>query len=134
MIPSGAHFVDVEVVPKTDNITERLESVILRLRPDPAYRLGRPRRAIAVIADSPWAHPPGGGRCMRLGDGLVHLCFPATDGQVCRIDESTDLGGWSLRQHCVGADGAVHFIHDEADAGGRLFFKCAPDPGIPAEE
>ena len=118
VIPEGSAWADVVVTPLADSEEERMESVILRLEEDPAYRLGHRRRAFAVISERPWIHPHPYPRphSRRLDDGLVHLCFPALSGQLSRLEGSSNLRDWSSLSDLLADDGVVHVV-DEGRPG-----------------
>lgn len=122
VIPEGRSRVDVVVSPLPDDVEERLESVILLLDADPAYRIGPRRRAIALISDRPWRHPHDRPLCRRLGDGLVHLCFPAPIGGVSRLEGSHNLRDWITHGDLLSEDGTVHLV-DEAAPGAPISFR-----------
>ncbi|NNC89417.1 MAG: hypothetical protein HKN82_13245 [Akkermansiaceae bacterium] len=127
VISAGSSSADVVVVPINDKALERLESVIIRLEPDPAYRLHHRRRAIAVIADRPWSHPHGP-VCKHIGDGLVHFCFPAPGGEFCRLEESGNLGHWRTLCNLVAVDGSVHYVGEVQPGDLAKFCRLANGP------
>jgi len=58
VIPPGLRYLTVTVRPIADNLAEQIETVILRLedppgKQPPTYRVGHPRRAVALISDFP---------------------------------------------------------------------------------
>jgi len=130
VIPEGSAWTDVLVTPLADDVEERMESVILRLEEDPAYRLGHRRRAFAVISDRPWiqSHTHGRPRCKRLENGLVHFCFPASSGQLTRLEGSSNLRDWTTLCEVVADDGAVHVIEKVSPGSGVALRRLATGP------
>jgi hypothetical protein len=135
LIPAGQSSVPVVIRPLADEEMEGLESVVLRLEepllsntvlpePDrPAYRIGRPGRAVAVISDQPWIHLPGHPRCVRLRDGFVHVCFDAETGRRYRIEAGSNMRDWECVHDAVAVDGSIHFIDEESEAFERRFYR-----------
>src|SRR5438477_119156 len=94
-VPAGHRAARIVVVPIDDNIVERIESVLLSLQTPtdspPAYVVGYPSRAAAIILDNDQPRPP----CGKLSDGLFHLCVPGTNGYAFCVRASSDLGHWT---------------------------------------
>jgi hypothetical protein len=122
VIQEGHASVDVIVAPLADDVEERMESVILLLNEDPAYRISPHRRALALISDRPWEHPNPGPHCRGLKGGLVHLCFPAPHGGLSRLETSPNLRDWSTSFDLTTDDGSVHVV-DEATPGAPVAFR-----------
>ena len=122
VIPEGLASVDVLITPLSDAVKERMESVILSLEEDPAYRISRHRRALALISDQRWEHPDSGPRCRGLAGGLVHFCFPAPNGGLSRFETSLNLRDWSSSFDLMADDGIVHVV-DEATPGAPVAFR-----------
>ncbi len=134
LIPDGSAWVDVTVVPLSDQERERPESVKLALAEDPTFRVGFPHHAFAVIYDRPWPHPPGLPRCVRLADGLIHLCFPAPTGICFRFEGSPDLRHWTTLICLIPVDGSIHFVDETTPGFPHRYFRIAPEPnGLPGE-
>jgi hypothetical protein len=132
-IPAGRKTATVLVRPLPDNLAEKFETVILQLEPAPpgqaGYRLCKPSRAVAVISDRPFPwHSLADARCAPLPDGLRHVCFGAEAGHSFRVEVSSDLRNWETVCHGLTADGAVHFVDDEAGEFPRRFYRIAPQP------
>lgn len=129
-IPAGARSARVTIVPIDDQLAEKLESVVICLRPSPSasilptYVVGRPAEAGAVIADDDT--PPI--RCISLSDGVFHLCQPASDGQCYRIECSTDLREWTVLGTFTAIDGALRYVDAEGPAYERRFYRAIPVP------
>ena len=127
-IPSGQHSARIEVVPIDDPIPEHIESVILTLQSPsaatPAYLIGSPGRAAAIIVDNDRPRPP----CGRLPDGLFHLCRPATNGHHFIVRASTDLVNWTVLSTNVVTDGAAHYVDPDAPPLNTRFYQVLPAP------
>ena len=96
VIPPGQRYLTVTVRPIADNLAEQIETVILRLedppgKQPPTYRVGHPRRAVALISDFPLLRASAGGQCLSLPDGLLNICFAAETGVNFRVEASSDL-------------------------------------------
>jgi len=128
IIPAGRRSTTVTVKPLADNLTERTETVVLRLEERSDYRRGLPNRAVAVIADRPWLAPPRGVTCARLLGGGWHLCFAAESGYNFRVEATSDFLQWETVFEAPAADGALHFIEEEAPARSHRFYRLAPEP------
>ena len=95
-IPAGRHSAAILIAPIDDNLEEGIETVVLRLEPDPSlgpvarYEVGRPDKAAAIIADDDLHRPP----CKQLPDGSFHLCADKPDGFAFRLEVSEDLSAW----------------------------------------
>ena len=126
VIPAESKFVDVVIQPLADGLKEGLETVVLRLTESSQYELAWSRRAAVVISDAPWAHPARGVRCIRLGDGMVHLCFVAETGRKFRLEGTKNLRDWIHLQELVGVDGAVHYVDAESSVHKVRCFRLVP--------
>ncbi len=135
-IPAGRHSAAVVIVPIDDDVTEGTETVVLKLEPDPAlgpvahYEIGRPDQAAAIIVDNDLHRPP----CLRLPDGLFHLCLDKPDGFAFRLEISEDLSTWAPLCTNVVADGALRFIDPEAPQHSRRFYRIVPQSNYAPEE
>lgn len=134
-IPAGHRSTRVVVWPIDDRLPERLESVILCLRPSPLmsilpdYVVGRPSQAAAVIADNDLRRVPY--VCLR--DGVFHWCRPAPDGQCFRVECSTDLRDWAELATVRVSEGAVYYTDPDGPAHDRRFYRAVPVPCPPDE-
>jgi hypothetical protein len=134
-IPAGQRSARVVIVPIDDRLPEKLESVVICLRPSPAanilpgYVVGQPGQAAAVIADNDTPDI----RCISLSDGVFHLCQPAPDGQCFRIECSTDLREWRVLGTVTALDGAIRYADAEGLAYERRFYRAIPVPCPPAQ-
>ena len=129
-IPAGSRAARVVVWPIDDRLPEKLESVVLCLRPSPllgplpGYVIGRPGHAGAVIADNDTPRLPY--TC--LSDGVFHLCQPAADGRCFRIECSTDLKDWTVLDTVTATEGAVQYVDPDGGAYDRRFYRTVPVP------
>jgi hypothetical protein len=138
-IPAGERSVDVIVKPLADDLAEGVETVVLRLEDilatdPPTYRVGFPRRAVALISDHPQPHATARAGCLRLPDGLLSVCFGAETGSAFRIEGSTDLRNWETVSEALALDGAVYFVDDEVGGLERRFYRLASDPFLKVNE
>jgi len=137
-IPAGHRSASIEMVPIDDAIPERIETVVLALQPSPstatggppAYLIGFPSRAAALILDNDQPRPP----CHRLVDGTFHLCAPGTNGFGFCIRASADLVNWSPLCTNIVTEGAVHFVDPDAAQSGKRFYRVTPEPNYSAPE
>src|SRR5207253_11023721 len=121
------------VEPIDDSIPERIESVVLSLKPPsststsapPAYLIGFPARAAAIIVDNDQPRPAS----CRLNEGLFHLCLPGTNGYGYSVSASGDLVNWTSLGTNVVTDGAIHYVDPDAVGLGQRFYQVAPAPG-----
>ena len=145
VIPPGKRSVTVTVRPLPDNVAEGIETVILRLedpppvgplpevRP-PGYRVGFPRRAVALISDRPFVQPPRGVRCVPLAGGWLYVCFAAETGQHFRVEATSDFGIWETVFDSVAADGMLHFVEEDAANFPHRFYRLAPESVTEADD
>jgi hypothetical protein len=137
VIGAGRRSARIEVVPVEDSAAEHLETVVLRLQPVPAdsnapptYVTGFPSRAAAIILDNDRPRPS----CMRLPDGLFHVCGPATNGHSFRVQASADLMNWTVLCTNTVTDGAFHFVDPDAANLNARFYHLAPVPSEAPQE
>ena len=130
-ISPGHRSARVEVIPIEDTVRERTETVVLRLQPGPdspdgttAYTAGFPSRAAALIIDNDQPRPP----CMRLPDGIFHVCHPGTNGHSFTLRASADLLNWTVLCTNTVTEGAVHFLDPDAANLNARFYKVVPEP------
>jgi hypothetical protein len=132
-IPAGQRSTPVTVRPLSDDLKERIETVILRLEDPPAeqpatYRVGFRRNAVALISDEPMSHGSDGGKCVSLHDGLLHFCFPGQTGQNFRLEASGDLRNWETIFESPAIDEAFDFVEDEETNLPHRFYRLTPEP------
>ncbi len=135
-ISAGRHSARVVIVPIEDNLTEDIETVVLRLEPDPTlgpvarYEIGRPEKAAAIIVDNDSQRPP----CLRLPDGLFHLCVPQSNGFAYRLEASEDLSAWVSLCTNVVAGVTLQFVDPEALGYRHRFYRIVPQSSYVPEE
>ena len=134
VIPAGERSVKIVLKPVDDTEVEGIETVWVELLPPdtggvkiqlgwPAYRLGRPSSAIAVILDNDQTRPP----CRWLSDGHFHLCVPGIEGAKYRLETSDDLKLWTDAGPVETADGAIHYVDPSAPGQHVQFYRVVPD-------
>lgn len=133
-IPSGEKPVNVTLTPIDDQEAEKIETVILKLELPPsdpattnqtaAYRLGEHAKAAAIIKDNDSPKP----QCVRLPDGLFHVCMPGLKGMKFQIEASADLQTWVTVDHVTEADGEVHFVDPDAHGHTQRYYRVVPTP------
>jgi len=136
-IAAGERSARIIIAPIDDHLVEKPESVVLALRAppasgptnSPAYVVGIPERAAAVIVDNDLDRPP----LICLPDRLFHLCLPATNGFCYRIEASTNLLHWVPICTNVVTDRAVQFVDPDACELPRRFYRLAPEPYPPQD-
>jgi hypothetical protein len=129
----------VTLRPLADDLPERLETAVLRLEDSiatepPAYRVGFPRRAVALISDRPHNEATPGTGCLSLPDGLLSVSFGAQPGTAFRVEGSADLRNWETVSEALAVDGAVNFVDDEAGSFECRFYRLVPDPFLKVDE
>jgi hypothetical protein len=135
-IPAGRYSARVMIVPIDDDLEEVIETVILKLEPDPTlgpvarYEIGRPGRAAAIIVDNDQCRPS----CLRLPDGSYHLCVDKPDGFAFSLEVSEDLSTWVSLYTNVVTDGALRFVDPEALQHSRRFYRIVPQSNYVPEE
>ena len=136
IISAGRHSARVVIVPIDDQLQEGLETVILKLEPDPTlgpvarYEIGQPAKAAAVIADND-IHPTAS---WPLPDGSFHLCHPWTNGFAFRLEASQDLSAWVSLGTNVVVEGTLQFVDPEAPDHNRRFYRIVPQSNYVPEE
>jgi hypothetical protein len=126
-ISAGRYSRRVTITPIEDHIVEPIETVLLRLVPPPnppAYDIGRPGRAGAVIVDNDCPRL----RSQVLGDGCVQIQCPIPFGSGYRIEASSDLVDWLPLFSNVSSDEEGGFVEDEASEFKVRFFRMIPEP------
>jgi len=136
-IPAGKRAASIVVVPIDDALPEPIETVLLELRPPPlttdpppAYVVGFPRRAGAIIVDNDRPRPGTAG----LADRTFHLQAPGTNGLWFRLEASTNLLDWSALCTNAVTDGAIHFIDADAPGLPLRFYRAVPLPEPPPDD
>lgn len=130
---AGETSVDIFIVPLADNLREGSESVKFALVAKDAYEISGRNRAYAVIRDNPMPHGPNRPRCIKVGKGLIHICFPAQGGICFRLEGSTDLRNWDTMFCLVPVDGEIHFVGENVPELRQRFFRITEEPNGNAE-
>jgi hypothetical protein len=133
IIAAGQQSTTVTVRPLTDNLAERIETVILRLEEPsaeqpPTYRVGFRRNAVALISDNLQWRSSASARCASLQDGFVYLCFPGQTGQNFRLEASSNLRDWETLFDSPAIDGALDFVEDDTATIPNRFYRLVPEP------
>jgi hypothetical protein len=130
-IPAGERSARITIYPVDDSLTECFETVILGLRQPtnlpPAYVVGWPSRAAAIIVDNDRPLPDTRWLC----DGIFHLCVPATNGFNYRLECSLDLIHWLPVGTAVVTDLGVHFVDPESQDFTSRFYRVMPELAPP---
>jgi hypothetical protein len=129
-IAAGKHTAQIVVRPIDDALIEGIETVVLTLAPSADYAVGFPSHAAAIIIDNDRPRPP----CVRLRDGLFHLCGPAMNGFSFRVETSGDLRSWIPICTNVVTDGALHFVDPDAANLQHRFYRVHPEPAVPSDD
>ena len=133
MIPAGQRSARLVIRPIDDNRPEPVETVIVTLLEDgsaaPAYTLGTPRRAAAIIVDNDHPRPP----CMRLPDGLFNVCVPVDVYNCFRVESTRDFKVWTPLCTVPVNEGAAHFVDPDAPDSPRQFYRLVPVAWEPEE-
>jgi len=135
-IPAGRHSASMVIVPIDDDSEEGIETVVLKLEPDPTlgpvarYQIGRPDKAAAIIVDNDLYRPTS----LRLPDGSFHLCVDKSEGFAFRLEVSDDLSTWVSLCTNVVTDGALRFVDPEALQHSRRFYRIVPQSNYVPEE
>ncbi len=134
-IPSGARSAEIKIVPIEDALVEGIESVVLVLQPSPLanavtdYVVGWPNRAGAIIVDNDVPRP----NTRQLHDALFHLCVPATNGFIYRLEFSTNLVNWTPIYTNTVVDNAVQFVDPESPDSPHRFYRWVQETNAPAQ-
>jgi hypothetical protein len=131
VIPAGSRKAPVLIVPKEDNVLERVETVVLELvHPPyanplpPPYLIGRPGRAAAAIVDSSNPRLPLG----PLPDRSFYIGTPGSDGSWYTVQRSMDMQNWETVCTNQVIQGAVQFVDPDAADVPRQFYRALPVP------
>jgi hypothetical protein len=126
IIPAGQRGARIVIAPIGDGTPEPVETVVVTLLEDtsdkPAYELGSPRRAAAIIVDSDQARP----RCCRLADGRFNLCLSADADHCYRIEATHDFKIWTPICTVPVNDGVAHYVEPDLDSRTQRFYRLVP--------
>jgi hypothetical protein len=128
-IAAGSRVAEINVIPIDDSISEPTETIRLALRPavsgaPPAYMIGKPAHAGAILVDNDQPRPNSG----TLSDRSFHLMQPGANGAWFRIETSTNLVSWTTLTTNLVTDGALHFVDPETTELPRRFYRAVPLP------
>jgi hypothetical protein len=125
-IPAGQCQAQITVVPLDDGPPDITSTVILTLTAStnvpPAYLLGFPRSAAAVILDSTHPRLP----TAVLPDKCFHLAATGPDGAWFRIEYSTDLLNWTTVCTNQVIAGSIDFLDPDAPNYNNRFYRAVP--------
>jgi hypothetical protein len=130
-IPAGQHLAMISVVPIDDGPPDLNRTVILKLMPSttklPAYGLGSPASAEALILDSPSPAPPTG----PLSDRTFHLNATGPNGAWFHVEYSTNMLNWTPICTNQVVNGSVDFIDPAASTAPARFYRAVPEANPP---
>jgi hypothetical protein len=130
-IPAGQRLVMIPVVPIDDGPPDLNSTVILTLTPltspVPAYLVGSPASAAALILDSPSPTPA----TSALSDRTFHLSAAGPNGAWFHIEYTTDMLKWTPICTNQVVNGAVDFIDPAASATQSRFYRAVPETNPP---
>jgi hypothetical protein len=90
--------------------------------PSPLYEVGRPAKAVAVIADDDPPVP----KVTAFSEAL-HFSLPGANGSNYRVETSDDLKTWVPVFSGVVTDGAIHFTDPDSANLPHRFYRVAPE-------
>jgi hypothetical protein len=130
-IPAGERRALITVVPLDDGPPDRNSTVVLRLQPStnmpPAYLVGFPPVAAALIIDNMWPRPCSG----LLADGSFHLNATGPDGAWFTVEYSTDMVTWTPISTSQVVNGSIDFIDPDAPTANARFYEAVPELNPP---
>lgn len=140
-IPAGEREAVIVVKPIDDNLTERRESVVLRLvYPDLLiplnHEIGLHPRAAALIADNDRPEPsPGTERpavAEALEDGVVHVVVTGDLAEEVIVEGTDNLRDWFEIARGFMTDGRIDFVEAAALERAARFYRVIPvNRGLP---
>jgi hypothetical protein len=135
-IPAGQRFALITVYPLEDVDATAIpySTVVLALNPPPppvsnappAYTLGWPRKAAAIILEECFLPVPVAGP---LADSCFRVAWPAANGQNYCIQLSTDLQNWTPVCTNTVVKGSIQFVDPEASDMPNRFYRSVPIAG-----
>ena len=130
-IPAGQRLVMIPVVPIDDGPPDLNSTVILTLTPltspVPAYLVGSPASAAALILDSPSPTPA----TSALSDRTFHLSAAGPNGAWFHIEYTTDMLKWTPICTNQVVNGSVDFIDPAASATQARFYRAVTEANPP---
>ena len=137
-IPAGQRFALITVYPLEDVDATAIpySTVVLGLNlpppsvsnAPPAYTLGWPRKAAAIILEECFLPVPVAGP---LADNCFRVAWPAANGQNYCIQLSTDLQNWTPVCTNTVVKGSIQFVDPEASDMPNRFYRSVPIAGPP---
>jgi hypothetical protein len=126
-MPAGQRLAMISVVPLDDGPPDLNSPVILKVLPStntpPAYSIGSPASAIALILDRPATTPVTG----TLPDRTFHLNAAGPNGAWFHAEYSTDMLRWSPVCTNQVVNGSVDFIDPGASTAQACFYRTVPE-------
>jgi hypothetical protein len=104
-------------------------TLLASANPLPAYVLGYPRAAAALIVDSSRPRPVSS----LLSDNCFHLATSGPDGAWFRVETSTDLRNWTPICTNQVVQGNIDFIDPDASGETHRFYRAKPEANPPPE-
>jgi hypothetical protein len=130
-IPAGELSALINIVPIDDGPPDITSTVRLRLTADtnlpPAYQLGFPRTAVALILDGPNPKPVAS----LLPDDCFHFATTGPDGAWFHIEYTEDLLHWLPICTNQVVNGRIDFIDPEAPTARARFYRAVPEADAP---
>ncbi|HVM49791.1 MAG TPA: hypothetical protein VMU04_17315 [Candidatus Acidoferrum sp.] len=131
-IPAGQAYTLIPLVPIDDGRPDINRTAILTLTAStnqpPAYTLGVPKSAAALILDSNGIRP----FTAMLPGGAFHFYADGPDGAWFRLEYSTDLLAWTPLCTNQVFNGAIDFVDPDAPANPQRFYRALPEADTPA--
>ncbi len=132
-IPAGQAYAFISLVPLDDGAPDISRTAILTLvastAQPPAYQLGFPRSAAALIIDSNRTWPVTG----LLPGRNFHMTADGPDGAWFHVEYSTDLQAWTVLCTNQVVNGAIDFIGPDAATDPAGFYRAVPELNAPGQ-
>jgi hypothetical protein len=130
-IPAAKRYALITILPLSDadSAFRHYDTVVLALtKPDatpPAYRLGSPNKAAAVILEEnvlPIVDPT----VHSLADGTTHVSLPAPNGMNFCLEISNDLTTWVPVCTNTVLKGSAQYVDPDSSAVDNRFYRIVP--------
>ena len=118
-IPAGRRTGRIVIAPIDDRRDERIETVILSLRPAASYHVGRWSAAGAIIVDND--HPRPG--LIALSDRTFHARLEGLNDQPYRLEISDNMLDWEALEPNTMTEDAIHYLDCEASVAKSRFYR-----------
>ena len=132
-IPAGQAYALIPLIPIDDGRPDINRTAILtltaRTNQPPAYLLGWPQAAAALIIDSNQSRP----RTAVLPDRSFHVNADGPDGAWFHVEYSTNLLGWTSLCTNQVFNGAIDFVDPDAPAHQSRFYRAVPEANPPVQ-